>query len=53
MTTAGQVAYAAYVEHCGGVSVHGESLPTWDDQAPEVRAHWEAAARAVEDWARR
>lgn len=43
----GQRAYEAYAEHCGGKSVHGEDLPGWDDQAPEIRDHWHAAASAV------
>jgi hypothetical protein len=43
----GRVAYEAYVEHCGGKSVRGEDLPSWEDQAPEIRAHWEQAAARV------
>lgn len=45
--TAAHRAYEAYREHCGGKSVHGEELPAWDDQAPEIREHWEAAAAAI------
>jgi hypothetical protein len=44
---AAERAYAAYVVSCGGKSVRGEDLPGWDDLAPEVRGHWEAAARAA------
>lgn len=43
----GQVAYEAYVESCGGKSIHGEDLPNWFDVAPEIREHWRAAADAV------
>jgi hypothetical protein len=43
----GRIAYEAYVASCGGVSVRGEPLPSWEDQAPAIRAHWEAAALAV------
>lgn len=43
----GQRAYEAYHDHCGGTSVRGEALPGWDDQADEIRHHWEAAAAAV------
>ena len=45
--TDGQIAYEAYVEDCGGRSIHGEQLPSWAGQAPETRPHWEAAANAV------
>ena len=43
----GQVAYEAYVRHCGGKSVHGEDLPSWDGQDPVIQEHWEFAADAV------
>ena len=43
----GQAAYEAYVEHCGGVSIRGEDLPSWAGQDPAIRAHWEAAADGV------
>lgn len=45
--TYSQVAYEAYAAHCGGKSIHGEDLPDWDGHAPEIQAHWEAAAEAV------
>ena len=44
---AAQRAYEAYVTSCGGKSVRGDDLPGWDDQSPELRGHWEAAARAA------
>jgi hypothetical protein len=44
----GQVAYEAYCEKTGGRSaVTGEPLPTWEDQAPEIRAAWTTAGEAV------
>jgi hypothetical protein len=44
----GRVAYEAYCEHTGGVSlVSGQKLPTWDILSPEIKAAWEAAANAV------
>lgn len=46
----GQVAYEAYVQHCGGYSVRGELLPSWADQSDEICAHWDAAAEAVADY---
>jgi hypothetical protein len=49
----GQVAYEAYVKSCGGKSIRGEDLPSWQDQAPAIRAHWEAAGRASADRAGR
>jgi hypothetical protein len=45
--THGQIAYDAYFEHCEGKSIRGEDLPAWNDQASEIRDHWEAAAWAV------
>jgi len=39
--------YRAYVKSCGGKSVHGEILPTWEEQRQEIRAHWRAAAREI------
>jgi len=46
----GQVAYDAYVRHCGGKSIRGEDLPAWHEQAEEIRGHWDAAAQAVADY---
>ena len=43
----GQAAYEAYAAHCGGKSIHGEDLPAWAGQSPEIRAHWDAAAEGV------
>jgi len=43
----GRVAYEGYLASCGGKSIRGEELPGWADQAPEIRAHWRAAADAV------
>lgn len=44
----GQAAYEAYRLASAGKSLVGEqSLPEWDDQAPEIRAAWSAAAAAV------
>ena len=47
MASLGQAAYEAYVEHCGGKSIHGEVLPSWDLQLPQIWEHWEAAAEGV------
>lgn len=47
LKTSGQVAYEAYVDSCGGKSVRGEDLPSWDGQDPAIRVHWEAAAQAA------
>ncbi len=46
----GQVAYEGYLIDCGGKSIRGETLPSWSDQLPEIRAHWDAAAQAVADY---
>jgi hypothetical protein len=51
MENIGKIGYDAYREHSGGVSlVSGEPLPFWDDQSPEIRAAWDAAALAVSDF---
>ncbi len=47
MASLGEAAYQAYVEHCGGRSIHGEPLPSWDLQVPAIRGHREAAAEGV------
>jgi hypothetical protein len=39
--------YRAYLESCGGKSVHGEILPTWEEQRQEIRAYWRSAAREI------
>jgi hypothetical protein len=44
----GQIAYEAYCEATGGVSlVSGEKLPDWADQSAAIKNAWEAAASAV------
>lgn len=43
----GRPAYEAYFESCGGKSIHGEDLPSWEDQSPEIRRRWEAAGDGV------
>lgn len=48
MKSFGAIAYDAYREHTGGVSiVTGELLPAWSDLPDEVKAAWEEAAQAV------
>lgn len=43
----GQIAYEAYAANCGGKSIRGDDLPTWNDQDPAIRGHWQAAGLAV------
>ena len=43
----GQVAYEGYVASCGGKSIRGEDLPSWQDQDAAIRGHWRASADAV------
>ena len=47
MNSWGQIAYEAYVESCGGKSIRGDDLPSWEDQHPAIQSHWVAAAKAV------
>lgn len=47
MIELGKIAYEAYGDNRGWVVVGGGSMPAWDDQTPELRAAWDAAAQAV------
>ena len=48
METPGRVAYEAYRDTAGGVSLAtGDPLPDFEDLRAPVRAAWEAAAEAV------
>jgi hypothetical protein len=38
-----RIAFEAYAKHCGGLSVHGEELPAWENVGPAVQGHWRAA----------
>ena len=53
MSDLGKIAYDAYFNHSGGKSlISGAPLPTWEDQAPEIEAAWQAAATAVAETVR-
>lgn len=44
----GQIAYDAYRNHAGGVSlVSGDPLPGWDELPERIQAAWEAAADSI------
>jgi len=43
--TLGEVAYRAYGDDRGWVTHGGGVMPAWEDQLPELRHAWEAAAR--------
>lgn len=44
----GRGAYEAYCQSVGGKSaITGDPLPAWEDQRPEIREAWRAAADAV------
>lgn len=48
MVNFGKVAYDAYCESTGGVSlISGAKLPGWDELKTEIKTAWEAAANAV------
>lgn len=47
--TLGQIAYDAYCKSRGWKSVLGEHLPHFEEQSPELKATWDAAANAVSD----
>ena len=46
-TDYGEHAYIAYAEYVGGLSVHGEPLPKFEDQAPRIQNAWRVAAAAA------
>lgn len=35
--------YERYRDHCDGLSVNGDVLPTWEQQKESIRNHWIAA----------
>lgn len=43
----GKVAYDGYCSKRGWKSVHGEPLPQFDQQSPELQEAWNAAGLAV------
>ena len=46
--TPGKIAYNAYYAYSDGKSlVSGQPLPTWEDQADEIKEAWESAGDAV------
>jgi hypothetical protein len=47
MIELGKVAYDAYGESRGWKVYNGDAMPTWDEQSPELREAWDAAAQAV------
>lgn len=48
MKSLGMVAYEAYCESTGGVSlISGVKLPGWDGLSPEIQRAWNDAAAAV------
>ena len=49
--TPGQVAYEAYCRHCDWKSlVTDQRLPTWANLSSRIRAAWEVAATAVQQY---
>lgn len=42
-----EVAYNAYGDNRGWVTFNGDPMPRWEDQTPELREAWNAAAQAV------
>lgn len=44
----GQIAYEAYAEKAGGLSlISGATLPAWDDLNGSIQEAWTAAAQAI------
>lgn len=42
-----QIAYEAYGNARGWVVFDGSPMPQWDEQSPELKEAWDAAAQAV------
>lgn len=49
MEDLGEIAYDAYGDSRGWVVFSGAPMPKWEDQSPELRAAWSAAAEAVKE----
>ncbi len=47
MPSLGEIAYNAYGNSRNWVVVGGGPMPTWEEQFPELKEAWEAAADAV------
>lgn len=47
MIELGKVAYDAYGKARGWVVFNGDPMPAWEEQSPELREAWDAAAQAV------
>ena len=47
MMSLGKIAYNAYGEARQWKVFSGDAMPNWEDQLPELREAWEAAAYAV------
>lgn len=45
--TAARTLYEAYCADADWKSVRGEQLPAWDEQRPEIQAHWLAGVIAL------
>lgn len=45
----GRIAFEAYRDEVGGLSVTGTPIPDWEDLGDRIRLGWCAAAEAVED----
>lgn len=47
MRSKGQIAYRAYVECVGGLSINNEVLPPWEDLPDLIKEAWQYAADEV------
>lgn len=47
VTELARAAYKAYCKSCGGVSIRGEYLPTWEELPAKIKSNWECAALAI------
>jgi hypothetical protein len=45
--TFGRIAYEAYCESVGGLSIRGEPLPTYDQQNQKIIDAWQCAGQRV------
>lgn len=47
MISLAEIAYNAYGDSRNWVVYSGDPMPRWDEQSPELREAWDAAAQAV------
>jgi hypothetical protein len=50
MSSAGQANFEAYARDLNNTAYDGTEIPPWDKLKPEIKAGWEAGARAAQSY---